>query len=118
MKQILSAWKSSFMTEPLVLLLASVLFCISLNRRSAEPVLRFFPFYFGLFFIHQLHLTLLRLLGESDSATGYWLIFSRFFTYFFILTEFWLFRGSVTNLSKAIRCGVFAAIASCLPSAL
>lgn len=91
MKQILSAWKSSFMTEPLVLLLATVLFWISLNKRSTEPVLRFFPFYFGLFFIHQLHLTLLRLLEQPDSASGYWLIFSRCFTYFFIFTEFWLF---------------------------
>lgn len=91
MKQILSDWKSSFMTEPLVLLLATVLFYISLNKRSAEPVLRFFPFYFGLFFLHQLHLTLLRLLEEPDAGAGYWQIFSRCFTYFFILAEFWLF---------------------------
>lgn len=91
MKQILSAWKSSFMTEPLILLLATVLFYISLNRRSSEPLLRFFPFYFGLFFLHQLHLTLLKLLGQPDAGTGYWMVFSRCFTYFFILTEFWLF---------------------------
>lgn len=99
MKQILSDWKSSFMTEPLVLLLATVLFYISLNRRSTEPVLRFFPFYFGLFFLHQLHLTLLRLLEEPDS--DYWQIFSRCFTYLFILAEFWLFSRLCYNCIKS-----------------
>jgi len=106
MEQILSAWKSSFMTEPLALLLATVLFYISLNKRSTEPVLRLFPFYFGLFFLHQLHLTLLRLLEETGS--GYWQLFSRCFTYLFILTECWLFSRlcyqSIKNTVLKLLC--------------
>lgn len=113
MKQILSDWKSSFMTEPLVLLLAIVLFCISLTRRSSEPVLRFFPFYFGLFFFHQLQLIVLRL--QTEPGSDYWQIISRCFSYLFTLAEFWLFSSLCYQCirSSGLRraCGYFRILA-------
>lgn len=91
MEYILTSWKDSFMTEPLATTLAGLLLFVSLRNHGSTPALRYFPYYFGLFIVHQLQLLALRQFDHPPAQPALFHLFSKGFGFLFILVEFIVF---------------------------